>query len=100
MSATPKRFKNVILRLGDDYAVGGNGRKAIVTLLPGERASDFLTDAEIAALAKPIRLAYVPFDDATAVSDTVSWDGLSLTVKKVVSARARGETVAKMLLWA
>ncbi|MBI5706270.1 MAG: hypothetical protein HZC36_04700 [Armatimonadetes bacterium] len=99
MSIIPKRFKGVIELIGDDYLVSGNTRKAIVTILPSERAKDFLPQADIDASAKPMRLAYVPHDDATALSDTVAWDGLSLTVKKVVSARARGETVAKMLVW-
>lgn len=100
MSALSRRFKSVIERTGDAYSVGGNGRKALVAVLDAQRAAGLLTQAEIDALAKPIWLAYVPHDDATAVNDTVSWDGLSLNVKKVVKARARGETVAKMLVWA
>ncbi len=100
MSAVPKRFKSVIERIGDTYTVGGNSRKAIVFVLPKDRAHDFLTQVEIDAGAKPLRLAYVPHDDATVATDSVTWDGLSFTVKKVVAARARGETVAKMQVWA
>lgn len=100
MSALPRRFKSVIERTGDSYLVGGNSRKALVAVLDGGRAGGVLTQAEIDTLAKPIWLAYVPHDDGTAVNDTVSWDGLSLNVKKVVKARAQGETVAKLLVWA
>lgn len=99
MSAIPKRFKSVIERIGDAYTVCANSRKAIVAVLPSARALDFLTQAEIDAGSKPLRLAYVSHDDATVATDTVTWDGLSFTVKKVVKARARGETVAKMLVW-
>jgi hypothetical protein len=100
MSALPGRFKSVIERVGDPFTVGGSSRTALVAVLTGDRATGLLTQSEIDASTKPIWLAYVPHDDATAVNDTVSWDGLSLTVKKVVKARAQGETVAKMLVWA
>ena len=38
------------------------------------------------------------FDDATVVNDTVVWNGLSLTVKRVVDLRSRDVTVAKLLV--
>jgi hypothetical protein len=100
MSALPRRFKSVIERMGDPYTAGLESRKAVVAVLDGKRAAGVLTQTEIDALAKPIWLAYVPHDDASAVNDSVNWDGLSLSVKKVVKARARGETVAKMVVWA
>jgi hypothetical protein len=100
MSAVPRRFKSVIERIGDSYTVGANTRKAIVSVLPDERAHDFLTQAEIDLATKPLRLAYVPHDDGTVATDTATWDGISFSVKKVVKARFRGETVAKMLVWA
>lgn len=100
MSALSNRFKETISRLGDDYNVSGQTRRAIVTVLPSERASALFSDAELAEFDRPLRLAYVAHDDGTIVDDTVSWDGLSLNVKKVVRTRARGEIVAKMLVWA
>lgn len=100
MSAIPRRFKSVIERLGDTYSVGSSSRKAIVSVLPLARALDFISQSEIDLGTKPLRLAYVPHDDVTAENDLVSWDGLSFTVKKVVSARARGEVVAKLQIWA
>ncbi len=98
MTALQRRFKNVLERIGDSFAFGGSSRKGIFTVLGRERAKDFLTDAEIATLALPMRLAYVPFDDTTAASDTIIWDGFTLTVKKVVGLRAKGESVAKILV--
>lgn len=98
MTAMQRRFKAVLERIGDDFTVGGSAGKGIFTLLGRDRAADFLTDAEVAAATLPLRLAYVPFDDATAAAQTVVWDGLDLAVQKVVSLRAKGETVAKILV--
>jgi hypothetical protein len=45
-----------------------------------------------------MRLAYVPYDDSSTVGNSVTWDGLSFTVKKVVSARFQDSTIVKMLV--
>jgi hypothetical protein len=45
-----------------------------------------------------MRLAYVPFDDSSAAGNAATWDGLSYTVRKVVSARVKDQTVFKMLV--
>lgn len=98
MSALQRRFKNVLERIGDTFTVSGNNRKGIFAILPLERAKGFLTQAELDAAGRPLRMAYVPYDDTTAVTNTVSWDGLTLTVRKALSVRAKGETVARLLV--
>ncbi len=98
MSAVPRRFKDVIARFGDDYTVGAASRKGIFVPVSPGRALVYLTQAEVDAAGRPIRFAYVAHDDGTALNDSVSWDGLTLAVKKVVRARYRSETVAKVLV--
>src|SRR5262245_60558989 len=98
MTALQRRFKNVLERIGDTFTVSGNNRKGIFAVLPNERAKAFLTQTELDAAGRPLRMAYVPFDDATAVSNIVNWDGLTLTVKKAIGVRAKGETVARLLV--
>lgn len=98
MTAIQRRFKNVLERIGDTFTVSGNNRKGIFAVLPLEKAKGFMTQAELDAAGRPLRMAYVPYDDATAVTNSVSWDGLTLTVKKAISVRAKGETVARLLV--
>jgi len=93
-----RRFKNVLQRIGETFTVAGNDRKGVITIAGRKRAEDFLTDAEFAAATPPLRIAYVPYDDATAESETVAFDGRSYAVLKVVNLRAKGETVARILV--
>jgi hypothetical protein len=90
MSALPSRIREF-----GDAITGGIG---IVVALSREKAEGYLTDAEIAAAAMPIYAAYVPSDDGTSLAATVVWNGLSLTVKRIVSIRLKSETLAKVLV--
>ncbi len=98
MSLLPDRFRGLIKRSGDSFTVGGSSRIGVFRVVSYTRSLLYATPAEADAFAKPIRLVTVPHDDATTVGDTVTWDGLSLVVKKVVRVRHRGETVARQLL--
>lgn len=98
MTALQARFSGVIRRLGEGFTVAGVSRVGIFSVLSAERAGDYLSSTELDAAARPLHAAYVPHDDATAVSDVVLWDGLTLAVKRVVKLRFQGSTVAKLLV--
>lgn len=100
MTAVQRRFKNVISRLGDSFTVGASSRVGVFAVLSPSGARSYLSDADLSLLGRPLRLVYVPYDDSTAVSDVVAWDGLSLTVKQIVKARHAGETIAKLMVLA
>jgi len=98
MSAIQDRVKGAIRGVGDTFTVSGNSRIGWFRIASYGRALLYATVAEVDGYSKPIRTLTVPHDDATSVGDTVSWDGLSLVVKKSAKVRLRGETVAKVLL--
>ncbi len=98
MSLMPARFKTAILRVGDPFTVSGNPRVGWFRIASFSRALLYATPAEADGYSKPMQILTVPHDDPTTVGDTVSWDGLSLVVKKAVKVRLRGETVARQLL--
>ncbi len=100
MSPLQRRVKNVIHSLGDSFTVGGATRYGIFRVLSRGQALTFLPVGTVDAATLPIRLAYVSWDDATALSDSVAWDGLTLTVASVVKALWRGEAVVKLLVLA
>lgn len=100
MTALQRRFKSVLERIGDDFVSDSGAGKGVFAVLPVERAGDFLTSAELEAAGRPIRFAYVPFDDGTEKEDEVSWNGLTLEVVKAVDLTAMGETVARMVVLA
>lgn len=98
MTAMQRRFKNAVELFGDSITIGGSAKKAIVALLTRGFAYSLISVAEVDAAVRPMRLAYVPYDDSSSVGNAVTWDGLSFTVKKVVSARFQDSTIVKMLV--
>lgn len=98
MSLMPTRVKTAIYRVGDPFTVGGNPRIGWFRIASFSRALLYATPDEADGYNKPMRILIVPHDDPTAFGDTISWDGLSLVVKKAVKVRLRGETVARQLL--
>lgn len=100
MSPLQRRFKAVLLRLGEGFTVGAATRIGVFAVLPADQHATYLTDAEIAAAAKPIYAAYVPHDDPTVAGDTVGWNGLTLVVKRAVVLRHGGEAVVRLLVLA
>jgi hypothetical protein len=100
MTAIRNRLSAVIKYYGDTFNVGPSNRTGIFTPLPEAKAESYLTSAEIGAANRPLWAGYVPYDDATAVAATVSWNGLSLTVKRVLDLRLKNTTVARLLILA
>jgi len=90
MSVLQRRVKGVLYRVGDSFQLSGTARYGVFAPL-GQADSD-------SALSKPSWLAYVPHDVSVSANEPVVWNGQNLTVKKVVDARFRSETVAKMLV--
>jgi len=100
MSPVQRRVKNVIARAGEAFSVGASSRKGIFAFLAPGAANTYVDPGIVAALPRPIRVAYVGFDDVTAESDTVSYAAASLTVYRALDLRHRGEVVARMLVLA
>lgn len=98
MTPMQRRFRKLLQRFGESFVSAGRTGTGVITTLSSGNASNYLTRTELDAAGRPIRIAYVPFDDTTAEFATLTWDGLILTVKRVVSVRFRGVTVAKMLV--
>jgi hypothetical protein len=100
MTVLQSRFCGLVQRFGEAFTVGGNARTGIFAPVSPGQASIYLSSAELEVAARPVRVAYVRFDDPTALNDSVSWDGMALSVKRVVKVRFRGVTVVKVLVLA
>ena len=98
MTVAQRRVRGAVSLRGDAFTVGVDSRVGVFSVLSMSDAEGYLTAAEIGAAAIPVYAAYVAFDDSTAVNDTVVWNGLSLTVKRVVDLRSRDVTMAKLLV--
>lgn len=98
MTPLQARVKAVVERLGDSFTVGATSGKALVSVLTADQAQTVLTAAEIGAAAMPIRAFHVPFDDATAVGASLTWNGTVLTVKRALDVRLRDLAVFRLLI--
>ena len=98
MTAAQRRVQSLVTRLGEDFTVGGAGHRGVFSNTTSGADRAFLTQSEVDAAGLPLWVCLVAFDDATAVANTVSWNGLTLTVKKIGEARAYGALAGKMLL--
>jgi len=92
-----RRIKLSIARTGDAFAVGGNSRKGMFALLSPGRASTFVTDSVIGPSGRPMLLALVAHDDATAAGDVAVYQGNSYDVKLVWPRRYRDVVVGRLL---
>lgn len=93
-----ERLARTIAQYGDAFTVGIAPHTGIFSVLSSTGASALFDSTELSALPRPIYQAIVPADDLTAESDTLDWNGLSLTVQRVLPYRYRGQTIAKRLI--
>lgn len=100
MTAAQRRLKLTLGRVDEAFTVGGSTRHGVFAILTGGQASTLLGYDAASILGHPIRVLYVPFDDATAEGNTVVYAGSSLTVHKALDLRLRGEVVARLLVLA
>jgi len=98
LNPAQRRIKRAIRRLGDAFTVGGVTRYGVFAVMAPGRAASYLLQGVIEASDRPMRMAYVAYDDVTAVTDTVTFDAQTYVVQKVIKARVRGEAVARLLV--
>jgi hypothetical protein len=97
MTALQRRFKNAIARIGDAIDIDSVAKKAVVTLLSRGFAYSLMDLAIVEGAARPMRLAYLPFDDDSEEGDSVEYDGDTFELLRIVSVRTHDQTVVKML---
>ena len=99
MSPRQRRFAGVVNHVGETATIAGSPVSAIVSAITPGQARQHLTDATIASLSeRPIYTAYVPYNTAVAVDDTITWLDTSRIVAKVIELRVAAETVALLLV--
>jgi len=92
------RLKATIEAIGDEFTIASVTHRGVFGIISPARAAHFLSQVIVDGMSRPIRTVYVPFDDGALVGDTLAWDVHTLTVKKILNARFRNETVAKVLI--
>lgn len=99
MSRLTDRVQSLVDRYGEDFTVGGATRRGVFSNITTGNAGSYMTYVDIDTAALPLWCCLVPANDATDILDTVTWNGLTLTVKNIAQARFQGGLVAKMLVF-
>lgn len=97
MAETQYRIRRTIARQGETFMVGAVSHTGIVTMMSPGAARRYLTDAVVDLGTRPIYAIYVADDDTTVVTDTITYDGLTLPVLRIIRRRLRGELVYKVI---
>jgi hypothetical protein len=92
------RVRRAIASRAESYTVGFSSRKGVFALISPSRAARYIPQATIDTANRPIWAVVVADSDATVAGDVISWDGLSLTVLKVVKRRYRSTLLFKLLI--
>lgn len=100
MTALPRRVKRILQRLGETYTCGATAASGLFSVITSSIASTYIAYADLDTLPRPIRMAYVPFDDASTEGATLTTGGKTFTVRRAMDVRFHGTTVARILVLA
>lgn len=95
-----KRFRGVILRLGEPISLGESETRAILTGADETQLAGMLSPGEAATVGGPLRLAYLAYDAEAASGTTVETSDGTATAIRILDLRYQGETFARMALLA
>ena len=98
MTAAQARVKGAIQASGENYLTGSSVRRGLFSILRPGQARDFLSDLDIDSAGRPIRIAYVPYDDTTAAGVSVTVGGVTQTVVKTVDLRYLAAVIARAVV--
>lgn len=98
MTGAQQRLSTAIARLGETITLASGTTTGIVTLIHPEAARKFLTDAEVGSASRPIYAIAVTHDDDSLDTTSITVNGKTLTVIRVVERRLRGVTLYKLAL--
>jgi len=93
------RMTGALRSAGHTLVINGTTRTGVVTAPPVSSLERWFDATTLAGLARPVRQAVLPATDSSAVGQSVTYGGESLTVRKVVPATWRGVVLARRVLF-
>lgn len=78
--------------------IGVTAHKGVFSNVTVGTARSYMSAGEVDAALVPVFVCLVRNDDTTALSDTLSWNGMMFAVQRILEARFKGEVAAKMLV--
>ncbi len=98
MTEAQYRFKRSILQNGESFTANLIAKKGVFSVISRTGAANYLPIATVDGANRPLWGIFVPFDDTTVLTDPIVWDGLNLTLLKVIRRRWRGNVMYRLLI--
>lgn len=95
-----KRFRGVILRLGEPITFGGSETRAILSPADEGQLVGLLAPGESASVAGPLRIAYLAYDAEGEAGASVETSEGTETALRLLNLRYQGETFARIAVLA
>lgn len=92
------RIRAVIGWAGETATAGGWTRRLAIVPVSPAFARNWLPQADVDFLERPLYAVLAPWDDALAAGQAVTWAGPALTALRVFEVRAGDATVARLAL--
>ena len=93
-----EKIKNTIKLFGTELCVGGVKKIALIRLMASGEAKNYLDDVEYLGVVKPAYFLIMSYDCGIGENATFSFEGRTLTVRKVTPVYLANETIYRTAL--
>ena len=98
MTQAQYRFIRCILQNSESFTANSVPKKGVFAVMSRTGAATYIPIGTVDGANRPIWGIFVPHDDTTFVTDPIVWDGLNLTILRVVRRRWRGSVLYRLLI--
>ncbi len=100
MSARAERLRALVQRHGESVTVNGTRTvRAVVFVATSGLLRSLLTDADLMTFSRPVWAGVLAADETLNDGDTISRDGVSFVVRRVVTLKIGNTATVKVALW-
>lgn len=100
MSARAERLRSLVQRHGEPVIVNGTRTvRAVVFVATNGLLRSLFTDDDLLSFNRPLWVGVMAADETMNTGDTVSRDGVTFTVRRVVTLRLGSASVVKVAVW-
>lgn len=100
MSARAERLRSLVQRHGEPVTVNGTRTvQAVVFVATSALLRSLFTDNDLLSFNRPMWVGVVAADETLNTGDTVSRDGMTFTVRRVITLSIGSASVVKVAVW-
>lgn len=100
MSARAERLRSLVQRHGEEVVVNGTRPvRMVVFLATGGMLRTLFAEDEVLTLSRPVWAGVLAADETLNAGDSLSRDGVSYTMRRVVTLKIGNAPAVKVAVW-